>query len=103
MRYQLVIQFPATALADFDALVALEDKLIADLAKTAKVDGHDFGSGQANIFIFTSDPDMTFWKIRQLLKLEKLLDAVTAAYRPADGENYTVIWPKDSKKRFSIV
>jgi hypothetical protein len=103
MRYQLVLQFRGDSLADFDALVALEDRLIAELGTSAKVDGHDFGSGTANIFIFTSDPDLTFWRVCQLLKREGSLKSVTAAHRPVDGDDYTVIWPKDYQTQFSIL
>jgi hypothetical protein len=103
MKYQLVIQFPAETLADLDEMVALEDRLIADLGNSAKVDGHDFGSGQANIFIFTSEPEMTFWRVRQRLQQEGKLGTVTAAHRPMNGDGYTVIWPKDSKEPFSIL
>ena len=103
MKYQLVIQFPAESLADFDEMVALEDRLIADLGTSAKVDGHDFGSGTANIFIFTTEPEMTFWRVRQRLQQEGRLESVTAAHRPVNGNDYTVIWPKDSKRPFSIL
>src|SRR5436190_21316646 len=70
MRYQLVLQFRGDSLADYDAMVALEDQLIDDLGHSAKVDGHDCGSGETNIFIFTSDPSVTFWRIRQTLERE---------------------------------
>jgi hypothetical protein len=102
MKYQLVIQFRGDSLADFDALVVLEDKLIADLGSSATVDGHDFGSGTASIFIFTTDPAFTFWKVRQVLQQEGRLQSVTAAHREADGNDFTVIWPKDSQIPFTI-
>jgi hypothetical protein len=56
MRYQLVLQFAADSLVDFDRLVALEDRLIEELGQLAMVDGHDFGLGQFNIFVLTDDP-----------------------------------------------
>jgi len=83
-------------------MIALEDRLIKDLGHSADVDGHDCGSGETNIFIFTSDPAATFWRIRQLLKQEGRLDAVTAAYREADGEEYTVLWPEGTTQEFTI-
>jgi hypothetical protein len=103
MKYQLVIQFRGDRLEDFDALVALEDRLIEDLGSSAKVDGHDFGSGTANIFIFTTDPALTFWRARQILQTAGRLQSVTAAHGEADGNDYTVIWPKDSKTPFSFL
>ena len=50
MKYQLVLQFEANTMDDFDQLVILEDKLIDELGSVATVDGHDFGSGEFNIF-----------------------------------------------------
>ena len=52
MRYQLVLQFAADSLEDFDRLVALEDGLIEELARVAMVDGHDFGPRQVQYFRF---------------------------------------------------
>jgi hypothetical protein len=49
MRYQLVLQFRGDSLADYDQMIALEDRLIEDLGHSAGVDGHDCGSGEANI------------------------------------------------------
>jgi hypothetical protein len=102
MTHQLVLQFKGESLADFDSLVAVENALISELGNSAKVDGHDFGSGTANIFIFTSEPEMTFWRAKQWLQKVGRLGAVTAAHRPVDGDDYSVIWPKDSKAPFSI-
>jgi hypothetical protein len=62
MKYQLVLQFAADSMADFDRLVALEDRLVEELDDLTAVDGHDFGSGEFNIFILTDDPAMVFGK-----------------------------------------
>jgi hypothetical protein len=102
MRYQLVLQFRGDSLAGYDAMVALEGRLIEELGHSAKVDGHDCGSGEANIFIFTSDPAATFCRVRQTLQREGQLDAVTAAYRDVKGESYTVIWPEGSETAFCV-
>ena len=102
MRYQLVLQFRGDTLADFDQMIALEDRLIEDLGHSADVVGHDCGSGETNIFIFTSDPTATFWRVRQTLKQEGRLDAVTAAYREATGEQFTVLWPEGSAQEFTV-
>lgn len=60
MKYQLVLQFQGDSLCDYDAMVALEDGLIAALDDSANVDGHDVGSGEVNIFIFTDEPKKAF-------------------------------------------
>ena len=56
MKYQLVLQFSADSLTDYDRLVSLEDKLIEELSGSANIDGHDFGSGEFNIFILSDEP-----------------------------------------------
>jgi hypothetical protein len=102
MRYQLVLQFRGNSLADFDQMVALEDRLIENLGDSADVDGHDCGSGETNIFIFTPNPASTFWRVRQTLSEVGWLDAVTAAYREVDGEDYTVLWPEGTTQEFTV-
>ena len=102
MDYQLVLQFRGDSLDHFDAMVALEDELTEELGDSADVDGHDIGSGETNIFIFTSDPAATFQRVRPVLERTHRLQAVTAAYREADGERYTVIWPEGSQREFIV-
>jgi len=60
MRYQLILQFEANTMDDFDQLAILEDKLIGELGSVATVDGHDFGSGEFNIFVLTDEPPTAF-------------------------------------------
>jgi len=60
MDYQLVLQFRGDSLADYDAMVALENELIDELGDPADVDAHDVGSGEVNIFIIRTDPARTF-------------------------------------------
>jgi hypothetical protein len=103
MRYQLVLQFRGDTLTDYDQMIALEDQLIEDLGHSAEVDGHDCGSGETNIFIFTCDPAATFWRVRQTLNQEGRLEGVTAAYREVASEQYTVLWPEGSAQEFRVV
>jgi hypothetical protein len=56
VRYILVLQWPGDSEPDFDALLSLEDRIGAALGRYASVDGHDFGSGEINIFIQTDRP-----------------------------------------------
>jgi hypothetical protein len=91
---QLVLQFPCNSLQEFDAVVALEDTLIAELSGTlAHVDGHDSGSGEATIFILTSEPNETFNRARAVLGKTHLASLRRAAYRRLDAEEYVVLWP----------
>ncbi len=103
MKYQLVLQFSGDSEEDFDAVVALEDQLIDELGEDAEVDGHDSGSGQTNIFILTDDPSATFQAAKPLLQKAKRLSSLTAAYRDVEGEDYTVLWPPDSKRKFEVL
>ena len=93
--YQLVLQFQSESI-DFDALVDLEDRLISLLKASADVDGHDFGSGEANIFIITPDPRATFARCRGVVQdnCSALGGHYKAAYRSLHGTEYTVLHPK---------
>ena len=102
MKYQLVLQFCGDSLADYDAMIALEDALIEQLRGIAEVDGHDMGSGEWNIFIFTSDPAATFHRARPLLERRHQLQSVTAAFRELEGEQFKLIWPEDSDEEFRV-
>ena len=67
MNYQLVLQFDANSLVDFDRLISLETKLMETLDDTAVVDGHDSGLGKFNIFVHTNEPAATFTKAHQVV------------------------------------
>ena len=102
MKYLLVLQFPETEKLGFDQLVRLEDLLYENLT-TAEVDGHDIGSGQMNIFLFTNDPNSTFKDIKNLLMTEgEIFQYMKAAYRDVEQEEYILLWPKDLDE-FNII
>jgi hypothetical protein len=103
MKYQLVLQLSGDSELDLDAIVELEDKLIDALGDYADVDGHDIGSGQTNLFLFTSDPAAAFQAAKPVLQKAGLIKNLTAAFRDVDGEDYTVIWPTGSTRQFEIV
>ncbi len=69
------------------------------------MDGHDVGSGETNIFIFTADPRSTFDRAKPILQQRQQLGRVTAAYRPMGGNRFTVIWPQEraGDTEFSVV
>jgi hypothetical protein len=102
MKYQLVLQFSATSMEDFDRLVALKDELIAELNELASVDGHDFGSGEFNIFILTNDPTECFDRAREIVTDQDVPNAMRSAYREANGDNYVILWPS-SLKQFQVL
>jgi hypothetical protein len=99
--HQLIRQFAANSLRDYEDLVALEQQLTTELIDSA-VDGHDMGSGEANIFIITSDAQKTFRQLVPVLKRVGRLPDVKAAYRRTDEDRYHVLWPEDSQGQFSV-
>jgi hypothetical protein len=99
--YQLVLQFP-TAAVDFDGLIAIEDELIRVVGDSANVDGHDFGSGEGNIFILTEDVGGTWKVVLPALENLSIEGDATVAYRTVDGQRYTVLWPHDFSGEFSL-
>ena len=101
MKFQLVLQWPACSLKNSDEAVEIEDLLIGNVDQQDAVDGHDFGSGEANIFVLTNEPHRTFEDIRTILASHRLWESALVAFRRTDGNEYTVLWPKGSKT-FSV-
>jgi hypothetical protein len=96
VRYLLTLQFTGRTLEDYDALVALEDSLVRELAGLVEGDGHDFGSGEGNVFLGTDDPHRAFKAIREKLAIDALGD-LRAAYKEKEAEQYIVLWPPELK------
>ena len=94
-RCQLVVQFDAVSLSDFDALVALEEVLIEALGDSAEVDGHDFGSSEFNIFIFTDDPKSTFESVRGVFGTSDSMRKPRAGWRDVNANEYVPLWPPE--------
>ena len=94
MNYQLVLQFPGETQEDFDLLIKMEDKLEEGLDSTADVDGHDFGSDEMNIFVYSSAPEKCFEKVRLLLIGMMDISTMKAAFRHVESEDFTILWPK---------
>jgi hypothetical protein len=83
------------------ALISMETDLNAALGDHATVDGHDFGSGEMNIFIDTDRPTQAFSDALATLGARARWAEVRAAYRDATGDVYTVLWPQGLKE-FSV-
>lgn len=96
MRTLLVLQFKtAKDLDSFDRLIGFEEMLSSVVGRIAVVDGHDFGSGEMNIFILTEDPIATFALVQ--LTDESIWPSkdMKAAYRLIGHENYVCLWPPE--------
>jgi hypothetical protein len=101
--HQLVLQFSARSLTDYDAVVEVEEALIAGLGVRADVDGHDVGRGAMNVFILTEDAPAVFVTARELLARHPRTTLLAAAYREHDSEeSYTSIWPAGND-RFDLL
>ena len=81
MKFQFILQWPALSIKDYDSLIEIEDLLIQKLAKRTQVDGHDAGSGEMNIFLFTNDPEATFKEVKGILGKHPSWPSVRIAYR----------------------
>jgi hypothetical protein len=101
VRYILVLQWPGDSEADFDALISMEEQVENALGRYASVDGHDFGSGEMNIFVETDRPTEAFADAANALREGLRWGDLRAAYREARGGPYEILWPR-SLRRFSV-
>jgi hypothetical protein len=92
-KYQLVLQFRATSIEDFDRLIAFETTLLDRLPPLGKVDGHDFGEDEFNIFVLTDRPVEAFDAAEVLRRKELFEYSPVVAYREWLGEDYIVLSP----------
>jgi hypothetical protein len=93
MKYQLVLQLPASSLKDYDSLIELEETIIKGLGNLGKVDGHDAGSGQMNIFIFTDQPQSASGRVKQILGTKDFMPDLKAAFRMIGKDEFTILHP----------
>lgn len=98
MKYQLVLQWSASSVDDYDSIVLLEDSLIEELPSDCEVDGHDAGSGEVNIFILTDSPTKTFEEVKDILKKSDAWSDVRIAYRDLERTEFTILWPTNLKE-----
>jgi hypothetical protein len=87
-----VLQFRSASSADFDELIALEDRLREALGGT--VDGHDLGEDECNIFILTDDPGVTLRSVLPACHSSKLFPGMKAKFRAWDEDFHAPLWPQ---------
>lgn len=102
MAYQLVLQFPFTSPSDYDKLIELENAITSQIGGLGKVDGHDAGASEMNIFIYTDDPIAAFERACVASVPEEMLANMKAAFRDRGAEEFTVIYP-NGLTRFKIL
>jgi len=93
MKYQLVLQLPASSTQEYDKMIELEETMIRDLGKLGNVDGPDAGSGEMNIFIMTNKPQQAFERIKTLPVIGDFLPNLKVAYRGIGEKDFAVIYP----------
>jgi hypothetical protein len=93
LNYLMVLQWETDLRFDLDFVVQIENLVIDVLGDSADVDGHDFGSSEANIFVFTNDPRATFSQVLPVLQSLNIYDELRAAYRHSAGSDFTVLHP----------
>ena len=88
MKFVLVMQWPFHDISDLDHLVAFEKLLRFRLPRRiVRVDGHDVGSGEMNIFLFTDKPQRALDECRALIRSARIAEHLSAGYRDLTGVN----------------
>jgi hypothetical protein len=75
-------------------MIQIEKALINRLTKEHQVDGHDAGSGEMNIFIFTKNPKGAFSEVATILGSRDFWVDARVAYREVKKDEYTILWPE---------
>ena len=106
MNHQLVLQFQGDDTDTLEKVIALEDQLIEALngSVAAEVDGHEPGEGVIHLFLLTKNAAKTWEKIEPLIEdaAAEDLEINAVAFRPLEGEEYTVLWPADFEGEFEV-
>lgn len=106
MSHQLVLQFQGDDDDTIDKVIALEDQLIEALSAltSVDVDGHEPGDGVVNLVLIAKNPARVWEKIEPLIEeaASDDLEINAVAYRPLDGEDFTVLWPADYEGEFEL-
>jgi hypothetical protein len=95
MKYQLVLHLPAASLTDYDEMLKFEEIILEGLGKLGKVDGHDAGSGETNIYIFTDQPRPAFDRIKQLTGVGRFMPQLKVAFRLVGTDKFTILYPME--------
>ena len=103
MEYMLVLQWPSASTAeDLDLLISLEDQIIANIGDYGTVDGHDIGSGEMNIFIFTEDPKSTFEHVKKIGSVANHISNLKVGYRVVGEDDFVPVYP-EGLEHFSVI
>ena len=101
-KVQLVLQFKPWDDRPFDQLIEFEDQLMAVLEGIGEVDGHDLGSGEANIFILTDKLSPVLTRTAGVLAVSGLRSICSAGYRSLEQRSYVRVWPLGDASPFRV-
>ena len=91
----LVLQWPSSSTPkELNLLISLEDQIREDIGDYGNVDGHDIGSGEMNIFIFTEDPKATFERVKNIGSIPKHMSNLKAGYREVGEDAFVPLYPE---------
>jgi hypothetical protein len=103
MEYLLVLQWPSASTAEeLDLLVSLENEIRGEIGAHGDVDGHDIGSGERNIFIFTEDPKSAFEHVRKIGSIPDHMTDLRVGYRIVGEDDFIPLYPM-GLDHFSVI
>ena len=74
-------------------MIEIEEVVIGGLSDLGKVDGHDAGSGEMNIFILTDRPKLAFERVKRVLGTKDFMPDLKVAYREVGKDEFTILYP----------
>jgi hypothetical protein len=83
-------------------LIAREESIGESIGDLAAVDGHDIGSGQMNIFLFTENPQRAFKRIKVMPSAANHMFNRKIGYREVGEDEYTLLYP-EGLRQFAVV
>jgi hypothetical protein len=89
-----------------DFLASVEGALVQGLSEShiGVIDGHDFGGGTGNIFVWAKgNGHRAFKVIKTQLELHKVLDKAVIATWRSKSDHYKVLWPADFCGSFELM
>lgn len=90
----IFLQWDSSSKLDYNPLLEFESQLTNDLSREHEADGHDFGSGEMDIFILTKDPKKAFVEVKRLVASTGLGCGMSAAFVEEAGDEYTILSPE---------
>ncbi|MBX9684009.1 MAG: hypothetical protein K2X41_09500 [Hyphomicrobium sp.] len=106
MNHQLVLQFQGDDAATLEKVIELEDQLIEALdgSTAAEVDGHEPGDGVINLVLLAKNAAKVWEKIEPMIEeaASDDLEISAVAFRPLNGDEFTVLWPTDFEGEFEM-